>query len=66
MGDAECLATQGAMPVPSTLKKPNETKNKKEKSIKVPTVFLSLSLSPLPSSLKTDATFKYLLLHCRS
>lgn len=45
-------------------KKPNETKNKKEKSIKVPTVFLSLS--PLPSSLKTDATFKYLLLHCRS
>lgn len=64
MGDAECLATQGAMPVPSTLKKTNETKNKKEKSIKVPTVFLSLS--PLPSSLKTDATFKYLLLHCRS
>lgn len=64
MGDAECLATQGAMPVPSTLKKTNETKNKKEKSIKVPTV--SLSLSPLPSSLKTDATFKYLLLHCRS
>lgn len=65
MGDAECLATQGAMPVPSTLKKKtNETKNKKEKSIKVPTVFLSLS--PLPSSLKTDATFKYLLLHCRS
>lgn len=64
MGDAERLATQGAMPVPSTLKKTNETKNKKEKSIKVPTVFLSLS--PLPSSLKTDATFKYLLLHCRS
>lgn len=45
MGDAECLATQGAMPVPSTLKKTNETKNKKEKSIKVPTVFF-LSLSP--------------------